>query len=600
MGDLKSLLALWQATVEYRTGPLYSKQSVSYVLRRVEEEGLSFLTSGLPKIAKGLITVFQGGAYAVPLGFRLASPRIPRLFSELFLEILTPDGYLRTDRSERYISQIVGVINDCCYFAYKLEIEPTPEQISASLESLTANDRRLRKYTVGYYETVPELQHARILIRRLLAGVDPSSIVPRHSNGAVAEGHRYNPIARWDTEEIDWPTKLDKVFPHSKYYYVNYDHLVDSQIVDGAYLRHASRIAFVPKDSRGPRTICCEPCGSQFIEQGLMDLLNKTIEGSRIRELSYTGISQRWISTSAFIPTRDQSIMKDLARAGSISGQLATIDLEKASDSVPWNLIRYLFPSQWVQALNAVKSDLLYTSENGSSRILIDSPNMAFPMGSSTCFPIECLVFWAISKAAGRPHSNAWVYGDDIIVETEDATNVVSLLRRCGFLVNNDKSFFEGPFRESCGGDYLYGNDVRATYLRRFPTEKGNVIGQRSEYLSLVAFVNQIEEKGPLFGSPCSVSPLRSVVDAKYIFPVHPVIALAYRYGSPSRNILFKQRWNAKLQRSEIKTLVTKPRKKKTYDGWNGYRKSLLTFGRNSAVVRYDDTVVASWVSQDY
>jgi hypothetical protein len=114
------------------------------------------------------------------------------------------------------------------------------------------------------------------------------------------------------------------------------------------------------------------------------------MEGKSIRDIDYLGYPSRRIRVSDFIPIRDQSGMQELAWAGSLTGSVVTIDLEKASDSVPWDLIRYLFPSQWVAALDAVRSTALYYGDT----FRIDKPNMAFPMGSSVCFPIESIVFW--------------------------------------------------------------------------------------------------------------------------------------------------------------------------------------------------------------
>lgn len=55
---------------------------------------------------------------------------------------------------------------------------------------------------------------------------------------------------------------------------------------------------------------------------------------------------------------------------------------------------------------------------------------------------------------------NVYVYGDDVIVPKDYALHVQPALEAVGLLVNVNKSFYKGPFRESCGGDYINGVEV--------------------------------------------------------------------------------------------------------------------------------------------
>jgi hypothetical protein len=65
---------------------------------------------------------------------------------------------------------------------------------------------------------------------------------------------------------------------------------------------------------------------------------------------------------------------------------------------------------------------------------------------------------------------NFGVFGDDIVVLKEAYRETVRLLNLLGFQVNEQKSFSEGPFRESCGGDYFNGHQVRGVYLKSLAT----------------------------------------------------------------------------------------------------------------------------------
>jgi hypothetical protein len=60
------------------------------------------------------------------------------------------------------------------------------------------------------------------------------------------------------------------------------------------------------------------------------------------------------------------------------------------------------------------------------------------------------------------------VFGDDIVVRPIIYSRLLRLLHLAGFKVNADKSFNEGPFRESCGHDYFLGKEIRGVYMKRF------------------------------------------------------------------------------------------------------------------------------------
>jgi hypothetical protein len=85
-------------------------------------------------------------------------------------------------------------------------------------------------------------------------------------------------------------------------------------------------------------------------------------------------------------------------------------------------------------------------------------------MGNGATFELETAIFWAISSSVA---GDSVVYGDDIIVPTEHAPEVIELLEFCGFKCNPKKTFVSGPFRESCGGHYFQGVDVTPPYFRK-------------------------------------------------------------------------------------------------------------------------------------
>jgi hypothetical protein len=208
-----------------------------------------------------------------------------------------------------------------------------------------------------------------------------------------------------------------------------------------------NKIAFVPKTVKTERTIAVEPLLNGYVQKGIDVFLRK-----RLKRVG--------------IDLEDQSLNQGLARFGSIqdldADPYVTIDLSSASDSISIGLCRNLLPPDWFDFLNQIRSKH-YLIEG---RI---APYEKFvSMGNGFCFPLETLIFASLCHVAYREISKPddfSVYGDDIIVRRSVADRVLSLLQVCGFEANRNKTFIQGPFRESCGADWFNGEDVRPITL---------------------------------------------------------------------------------------------------------------------------------------
>jgi len=208
-----------------------------------------------------------------------------------------------------------------------------------------------------------------------------------------------------------------------------------------------NEIVFVPKNAKTHRIIAKEPTVNSYLQKGF---------GSEIRRLL------RW---KAGIDLKDQTVNQRLAREGSSNGSLATIDLSGASDTISQELVRYLLPERWFSLLDAIRSKQGYLRKE--KRWIYYHKFSS--MGNACTFELESLIFWALCKACleiGGQGQTLNVYGDDIIVPTEHYESVSAVISFAGFRVNSSKSFFEGPFRESCGKDYFSGIDVRPVFLK--------------------------------------------------------------------------------------------------------------------------------------
>lgn len=87
------------------------------------------------------------------------------------------------------------------------------------------------------------------------------------------------------------------------------------------------------------------------------------------------------------------------------------------------------------------------------------------------------------------------VFGDDIICPTDCAKSVTAALVFFGFKLNEEKSFVSGKFRESCGGDYFKGLDMRPHYLKENPNEP-------HQYIALANGLARFRIRHTLCGGP--------------------------------------------------------------------------------------------------
>lgn len=214
-----------------------------------------------------------------------------------------------------------------------------------------------------------------------------------------------------------------------------------------------NKITFVPKSALTERTIAIEPTLNLYLQLGVDGFIRRRLK--------------RWQ-----IDLDCQARNQELARLGSLPNgrDFATIDLSSASDTISYKLVKQLLPPQWFSYLSDLRAkygwqgDDLVTYEKFSS------------MGNGYTFALESLLFTAIVYAVNRQlkavsftPDNFAIYGDDIIVPTEIAESVVKALTNCGFTINEDKSYLNGPVRESCGADWFLGANIRPVFFTEEP-----------------------------------------------------------------------------------------------------------------------------------
>lgn len=153
---------------------------------------------------------------------------------------------------------------------------------------------------------------------------------------------------------------------------------------------------------------------------------------------------------------------KRLARRFSATRSHVTADLSSASDSLTSAILNSVLPRPWYSALKA--TFIRQLNIDGHSFYT----ESVLPMGNGATFPVETLVFYCLIKAVGnllRIPGVYSVYGDDLIYPTRLHPYIAEIFSDLGFGINADKTFVRSHFRESCGGDYYRGFDVRPAML---------------------------------------------------------------------------------------------------------------------------------------
>lgn len=224
-----------------------------------------------------------------------------------------------------------------------------------------------------------------------------------------------------------------------------------------------NRVTTVPKSYKTDRTIAIEPDWNAFLQRGVGTLIR-----SRLRR-------------RGLLTPDAQDVHRQLAQAGSALGHLATLDMSMASDSVSLALCEALLPADWWRVVVDLRSPLGRLP--GGDTVAYAKVSS---MGNGFTFELETLLFYALTAAVCRSWTldSVSVYGDDIICPAHHAEAVMGILHEAGFTVNDKKSFWDGRFRESCGGHYWDGCDVTPFYIRKRLRTNGSAITTHNNSLA--------------------------------------------------------------------------------------------------------------------
>jgi hypothetical protein len=229
-------------------------------------------------------------------------------------------------------------------------------------------------------------------------------------------------------------------------------------------------LTLVPKTFKSLRSIMPNTTIGSYMSFGLGNMIRKRLkrEGYDISKLQ---MKHRYYAQSA-----------------SIHGQWVTADLSSASDSISDDLVRLLFPKDWYSILSQSRIAQVKLPDGSIVQSLTHCT-----MGVGYTFPLQTLVFLALLKAIDfvcfprrGDRRLVSVYGDDLLYHRRIHDTVLHVFTALGFVINVDKTFSDGSFRESCGGDYYRGVDVRP-----FQPQNGQtVVGSKAYEAMLYKCIN--------------------------------------------------------------------------------------------------------------
>lgn len=567
--DEFQLIATLLRDVQRCHGEVFSttdlKNTLNKCASRYRAEGMSFLTKTLPKLGKAFDKAIAGATRlnAAALGFESQEgSELPKLFGEFFNRVLQPTGELL----QFPCAFSVQVIRQLCYLFYKYKLPFTDEQeraVVASFEKtehdLTTSDNSLREIedlVVRSYNSPPGAvgtapwkvnvaRNARAVLNRLFDAFDPTDVTPRHGPGIVATKQRLWGKFHWSNVA----SQITNVYPFDAYFCASLGHVCDrwrtfESITDKSL---PAKVLLVPKDSRGPRLISCEPVDYQWAQQGLGSAIVKHVESHPL--------------TRESVRFTDQEPNRNAALVGSATGRYATLDLNEASDRVSLDLVRLLFPYKVLPYLEACRTTSTCLPDG---RVL---PLRKFaPMGSCLCFPVLSLVVWSL-LSSNMPDTytrdRVYVYGDDVIVPTTQVENAIIILESFGLKVNRDKSCTSGLFRESCGMDAFLGQNVTPVRLRTVWSSRRSP----NVYTSWIAYANSFYDKRYFATYDLIVGALSRIYGPMPSVEQVGKTCPALREIPPGQQV--RRRWNKNLHKFEYHCYgVRAPVITKSMDGW--------------------------------
>jgi len=439
---------------------------------RVSHEGESFLTKTLPAFGKAFDLALQGFTPLAVSGFKkIRRSALPAFLQALLRRVFKDDGCLVDNPC---VKSIIA-IRQLCFWCKKVEKGYDEKSLQLSVSEFKKTDSELPH--LDLHRDGALLGRARAVVHLILGkcpGLD--GLAPAHGPGSVAWGRRAEKLSLSTSYHV-----LERVFRPIPWFRSLRDASANLDDVLGRDHQYVgfSRLAFVEKDSSGPRLIGLEPAEYMWCQQALKKWL-------------YHHLEQVSPFSKGKINFTDQTINQSFTNDWRTYD---TLDMSSASDRVSYELVQFLFSKTKLWP---------YLQACRVPGILLPQGEVLFykkfaPMGSAVCFPVEAIAFFALAVAALTlaGHSfllalkSVFVYGDDLITPHGYFPQLKESFEAVGLKFSEGKCCIHGKFRESCGRDAFDGVEVTPLRLRRPHALNGD-----RDIVSLIEHQNMLWSKG--------------------------------------------------------------------------------------------------------
>lgn len=579
------------------------------LLHELTFRGLEVLAVELPSLCKHFDRCLGEELYTLS-SLPLSRPGkkgvvIPALMQDLYLQIFTPEGLLRSEPP----ANVIVAIRQALKGLSKVKIACRKERIDAEVDNFHSIEASLPSPDLDWsadWDDVGDLGH--LLSNVCLTGYEPRSgrhekddvygsdgawniFHPRHHRPealvqrvadiistslgdffveeAFTDGDTFTPkhgkgrvsnLRKGESKFsfLEWPSKLECVFPYD--FYATHHLGLRSEVGEKSPgdIKSPSKLIAVPKSLKTPRLIASEPNQNMWIQQLLMKQVY-----TRVRENPFL---------SKCIDFSNQKHNASLALSSSRSGSHATIDLSSASDRFSLRFLERIFRKNptFLMRFHASRTEVIENAINNSWEHLV--LKKAFSQGNALTFPIQsigyaivCVAAILIDKNQSSTASNIKeavsgirVYGDDMIVPVDSFVTTVNLLEMFDFQVNLDKTFSKGKFRESCGVDAYDGVSVTPAYVKN--------IAQSPNHYSAVSTIeasNNLHKDGWWHLAAWQGSLVSHLKNGIPIMHVRDKVLGFCSYSGRTTSHL-RKRYSSELHRPEVQVykLVSKSKKK--------------------------------------
>lgn len=554
----------------------YLQSDFDKVALSLKSRGLGVFLLEFPSICRGLESSLEMGDLSPMLGKPFCKKTGPTIFKALFSKIFNEFGEIRIEpcvESIRCLRQLLR-------FAKNFEIDSPKDAVAEKYREFAYIEEQLH-YPVlswgsdvltcnGGFPTIVGLgiKHLEITggfrggsitadARELLYSLEcvqqcfdgfakrftykEAWFKPKHGPGAVSEQ-----FGKSKFEFPSWPFRLESKFAFDLHGLVSHQIWSDQFPIDHS---KPSKLIGVPKDYRGPRLIASEPICSQFVQQGIMNVIRENVKRSALK---YS------------IEFRSQEPSRNLALSASITRDFSTIDLSSASDRLSCAVVECLWRKNYsfLEILNAARTpDILYPDGR------VQRLKKFAAQGAAFTFPVQSIAYALICMGVIKSRTGesklselakqVRVFGDDMIVPTHHYHAICQVLEALQLKVNSEKSFYNGFFRESCGMDAYAGRDITSASVLTYFNKR-----DPDSLVSTVDSSNNLYVKGFIHASRklLETIPAKLRKDLAYKDSVSTVIGILSTGSNPNA----KTRWNRTLHRHEIRILTVESKVQKS------------------------------------